>query len=298
MIISASRRTDLPAFYGAWLMNRVRAGYCLVPNPMNPKQVARVSLAPESVTAIVFWTKDPQPFLRSLDELDARGYRYYFQYSITGHGPDMEPYLAPLERRLATFAELSKRLGPERVIWRYDPIILSSATPHAYHARRFEELTGRLAGLTRRVVVSLADYYRKTDLRLRPLEQDGVRFERTADSCARTTALLRRLRTVAEEHALDIRTCAEPNLGSSGIQPGRCVDAELVDRLWGVAVDPRRDPHQRAACGCHLSKDIGVTDTCLHGCRYCYATRSHELAVRRAGEHDPDGPALSLLLRP
>ncbi len=174
MIISASRRTDIPAFYTPWLMNRIAAGYCTVPNPFNRNQVTRVSLLPEEVAAIVFWTRNPRPLLARLDELDARGFRYYFQYTILDYPRALEPKTPPVDAAVRTFRALADRLGPARVIWRYDPIVLSLATDADFHRQRFAAIARQLRGSTQRVVVSVMDHYKKIAGRLQALAAQGI----------------------------------------------------------------------------------------------------------------------------
>ena len=142
MIISASRRTDIPALYSKWFMNRIRAGYCRVPNPRNTKQVSRVSLRPSDVEAIVFWSKNPAPLLPHLRELDSSGFRYYFQFSLNDYPWALEPNLPSLSDRTDTFKDLGRILGPSRVVWRYDPIIISNLTPFEYHREMFAWIAG------------------------------------------------------------------------------------------------------------------------------------------------------------
>ena len=173
MILSVSRRTDIPAFYVPWFLHRIHAGFCLVPNPFRPAQVARVSLDPPDVDAFVFWSKNPDPLLPHLAELEARGYRFYFQFTLTGYDQRLEPNVPPLAERLATFRALARQTAPWRIVWRYDPIVLSSWTPPAWHRETFRRLAEALAGSTTRVVVSLLDVYRKARRRLAPLAQAG-----------------------------------------------------------------------------------------------------------------------------
>jgi hypothetical protein len=293
MIISASRRTDIPAFYAEWFMNRIREGFCLVPNPFNPRQISNVSLLPKDVDALVFWSKNPEPLAGHLGELDSLGFAYYFLFTLNDYPVSIEPDLPDLARRLAVFKQLSKQLGPERVIWRYDPIVISSVTTHDYHRRRFECLSGELSGHTRHVIVSLVDYYRKTDRRLSKLESTGVSFDRDAQIRPETHELLHDMSRTAASRGITIRSCAEPSpsMLDTGIAPGRCIDDVLIKRLGG-RVPSRKDPGQRDACQCVVSKDIGMTDTCLHGCRYCYATRDNTLAQKRHSKHDPRSPFL------
>ncbi|UCH85386.1 MAG: DUF1848 domain-containing protein [Candidatus Latescibacterota bacterium] len=293
MIISASRRTDIPAFYSRWFMNRIREGYCLVPNPFNPTQVANVSLRPRDVDTVVFWSKNPEPLVSHLDEIDALGFVYYFLFTLNDYPAVIEPNLPSLDHRVAVFKTLSKRLGAERVIWRYDPIVISSETPYEFHRRRFDRIAGELSGHTRRVIVSLVDYYRKTDRRLAMLESTGIVFDRNAGEHPGTLELFRHMSGVASSHGMAIHSCAEPSpeFAGTGVRPGSCIDGALIKRL-GAKAPSQKDPGQRDACRCAVSKDIGVTDTCLGGCRYCYATRNHELARRRHSQHDPRAPVL------
>lgn len=293
MIVSASRRTDIPAFYARWFINRVREGFCFVVNPFNSKQVSRVSLHVEDVDAVVFWTRNPKPILEHLPELDQRGFAYYFQVTLLDYPEYYEPYLPRLDRRIESFKRLSERIGPDRVIWRYDPIIVSTATPFDWHGQRFEYLAGELEGFTHRSVVSFVDFYRKTERRLSELEKTAnVRFEREPLGQPEAEALLTRMSGAASTRGLEIRSCAEPaDLSHTGVSPGACIDGELIRRLGGPARLPK-DPGQRPACRCVVSRDVGVNDTCIYGCRYCYATGGDELPRRRYARHDPRSPFL------
>lgn len=293
MIISASRRTDIPAFYVQWFMNRIKAGWCLVPNPVNHKRLFRVSLRPENVDAIVFWSKDPSPLLPYLNEIDDAGFRYYFQFTLNDYPHMLEPNLPPLGKRLDTFHRLSQRIGSQRVIWRYDPIIISNLTPPAYHLHRFSQLAKALNGATRRVMVSFVCLYRKTEHRLSALEKhSGFKFTRGL-ICEANLKLLQELAAIADQNSIQMLTCAaSPEIQAAGIPPGKCIDDELIQKLWALDIGYHKDPSQRQHCLCTLSKDIGVMDTCLHGCVYCYSTRNLALAKRHHREHNPDSPAL------
>jgi hypothetical protein len=292
VVISASRRTDIAAFYADWFINRVRAGWCRVPNPFNSRQISEISLRPTDVDAFVFWSKDPRPLLPHLDELDRLGYAYYFLFTLNDYPREIEPRVPGLETRVTAFKELSERIGSGRVVWRYDPIIISTVTPYSYHEERFTALCGELAGLTRRVIVSLVDYYRKTERRLSRLETDRFEFDRKAAQRTETRALFERMSRTALAHGLEIQTCAQlDDFSNEGVPAGSCIDAGLLARL-GRPVPAKKDKGQRDACLCVESRDIGVNNTCLHGCRYCYATRDHALAMRRHAAHDQRGAAL------
>lgn len=293
MIISASRRTDLPAFYSEWLMNRIRAGFCVVRNPFNPAQVSRVSLRPEEVEAIVFWSKNPLPLFSHLAELDQRGYRYYFQFTLNDYSRSLEPNVPALAERIQTFRALSRLLGRSRVIWRYDPIIITNITDYAYHRQSFSGLCRQLADWTERVVVSVVNYYQKTRRNLKRLEAEGYRFETRLKANLELDELLRFMAKTAAGMGLEIFTCAEErDYTELGLKPGKCIDGDLLHKLWGVNRPWQKDPGQRPACGCVVSKDIGETDSCLHHCPYCYATQNPKLAAEKHQLHDPSSTAL------
>ena len=293
VIISASRRTDIPALYSQWFMNRIRAGWCLVPNPVNPGQVSHVSLKPEDVDAIVFWSKNPAPMLAHLEELDNSGFRYYFQFTLNDYPEALEPNIPSLDDRITTFLKLSEHLEPQRVIWRYDPIILSNITNIDFHREKFATIAGRLAGATRRVMLSIVHFYKKTDRRLSKLEQDGVSFDKEAISSPHIAYIIRDLASIAKQHNMESFTCAsERDFTEFGMPPGRCVDGGLLHQLWGLPDHYPKDPYQRKHCRCSVSKDIGINDTCIQGCPYCYSTRNNDIAQRRYREHDPASPIM------
>jgi hypothetical protein len=294
MIISASRRTDIPAFYTPWLINRIQAGYCSVPNPFNPRVVSYVSLAPQDVAVIVFWTRHPRPLLPHLDELDHLDYRYYFQYTLLDYPRALDPKGPSLPAALDTFRRLSDRVGPDRIIWRYDPIVFSQGTGASFHRHRFAEIVRTLRGHTHRVVISMMDPYKKTDKRLKALVQEGFRVvPYNGEPSPRFEALMRDLAGLARENDMEISSCAEEiDLAPFGIRPRKCVDDAYIARLFGLTVSGAKDRSQRKACNCVVSKDIGMYDSCLFGCRYCYATTDFSRARANWRVHDPESPSL------
>lgn len=259
MIISASRRTDIPALHFPWFLDRVRAGYVDVPNPFNIRAVRRVSLLPEDADLVVFWTKDSRPMHRLLPEFETRGIPYMFLYTLTPYGRDIEPGIRDKDGVVSAFRELADRIGPERISWRYDPIILGPGMTPECHIRWFDDLARRLEGSALRCITSFVEPYRRVRRRLASL---GSR----EPSPEERIGLLAELASAAASRGMILQTCAD---GTDSARP--CIDGELASRIAGRNLDPRRDPHQRPACLCAMSADIGTYGTCTHGCVYCYA---------------------------
>lgn len=284
MIISASRRTDLPAAHAKWLLRRLREGFVLVRNPMNPHSVQRIELRPECVDGIVLWTKNPGPLLDRLDALAP--YAYYFQYTLTAYGSDVEPRLPDHETRIGSFLRLSEQIGPERVLWRYDPILISARYPAEWHLEVFRRMAERLRGATRQVTVSFVDVYSRNRKRLEKLGVQSVsesEMRRVAAEIARIAASSD-MTAVACSETIDLRDC--------GVAPACCVDAERLGRIGGIPLRTGKDPNQRAACGCAPSVDIGAYNTCPNGCEYCYANYAPSLLEENLRHADADSPLL------
>lgn len=296
MIISASRRTDIPACYSDWFMNRIRAGFFHRVNPFNSRQVTGFSLQPEHVDAICFWTKHPRPLMRHLDELDRRGFNYYFQFTLNPYGREFEPQVPPLAERIAAFTELAGRIGPRRVIWRYDPVILSSATPVVWHLQQVEEIAGQLASATRRLVFSFHDSYGKGQGRLHAaLQGTGIMLEdiTAAQKADDLQTLVRGFKTAADRHNLDLLSCSEElDLSAIGVEHGACIDGQLIRALFGGQPSAVKDKNQRQACGCVESVDMGSYNSCRFRCSYCYANFNAGMIESNAARHDPQSPSL------
>ncbi|HWR40920.1 MAG TPA: DUF1848 domain-containing protein [Patescibacteria group bacterium] len=273
MIISASRRTDIPAFYSEWFLERVRAGGVRTVNPFNARQSYWISLEPEQVDVIVFWTRNPRPLLPYLKELDTRGYRYYFLMTLTGYPAQLEPKAQTVSAQVDGFRELAERVGANKVVWRYDPIVISNLTPWEWHEWNFSQLAAQLNSACHQVVVSLVDEYRKASFNRLASEQLDV-WRKTTPMPLAGRRMFENMATVAADVGIKVYSCAETlDLTSWGILPGSCIDAAYINRTFGLEVSGRKDPGQRNSCGCVCSKDIGSYDTCPHGCIYCYAGR-------------------------
>ncbi len=286
MIISASKRTDIPALYSQWFLNRLKGGYVLVQNPRNPHRYSRVEFSPDTVDMIVFWTKNPKPLLPRLKEIDTLGYPYYFQFTITPYGDAIESGLPKKSDIMRTFCTLSDRIGPDRTIWRYDPIIISSVHTIDFHLKAFEEMARLLHPYTQRCVISFIDLYTSVHRRTR----ETIDYHLTMENIHRVA---HGLSQIADHYNLKLYTCAEDiDLSSYGIEHGSCVDKKLIESLLGCSIEASDDPNQRNACRCIDNFDIGTYDSCTNGCIYCYAVSDTEKAQYRYRLHDPDSPLL------
>ena len=285
MIISASRRTDIPAYYSEWFWNRLREGYVLVRNPMNPYRVSRISLSSDVVDGIVFWTKNPIPMMDKLDAL--RDYPYYIQFTLTPYEKDVECALPPKrEVLIPALRRLSERIGKERIVWRYDPILLNDRYTVDHHIRTFRSMCDSLSGYTDACTISFLDLYRNMRGRIDPL---GIR----PPTAEQADEIACRLAEIAREYDLLINTCAEDgNYSRWGIGHGACIDADRLSRIGGVPLSVGRDKNQRGMCGCDESIDIGTYHTCANGCVYCYANHSPSLTARSIASYDPSSPLL------
>ncbi len=293
MIISASRRTDIPAFFGDWMMKRLREGFCVVQHPLRPRIAYRVSLKVEDVDAIVFWTKYPKSLVPYIDEIKSLGYRFIFLFTLTPYGPPLETQLPSLDERIEIFRQLSTRLGADKVLWRYDPIVLSNRHNATFHVEEFEKLATHLEGFTKRVIISFVDYYPFVHRRLTRLSQDEIEVYAAGEIAAHAPTLARKLCAIAQQHGMEIQSCAEElDLKNTGVQPGGCIDGWLLHQLFGLRLPLKKDPGQRKECLCTVSKDIGAYDTCGHGCIYCYASRDLAVAAQRCASHNPSAPSL------
>lgn len=291
MIISASRRTDIPALYPDWLMQRLREGYALVKNPRNPQRCSRVNLAVQAVDCIVFWTKNAAPLLPHVPRISAMGYPFYVQFTVTAYGQDVERHVPPKAQVVDTFKRLSDTLGPSRVIWRYDPVFLSRAYPLQRHMDIFGALLQELAPYTQRCIFSFIDRYRRI--------QHSIKDMVYADVHSNNMCLLAAgFAQLAQEYTLPLQTCSEEvDLQAWGIGHGACIDKELIETLVGYKLDPKmgakKDANQRPVCRCVEAQDLGEYDSCTHGCRYCYATTSDDLVAQSVAQHDPLSPLVS-----
>ena len=322
IIISASRSTDIPAFYAQWFINRLRAGYCVWYNPFNQKPTY-VSF--ENCKAVVFWTKSPRPLIPLLHELDERGIHYYFQFTLNDYDNErFEPNVPSVEQRVQTFCELSERIGHERVIWRFDPLIVTPQLSPRDLLVKVWNLGNQLKGLTDKLVFSFIDIndYRKVQNNL--VKETNQFSKETIEQAEFTSAQMNEIadglakcrdRWAQGGWKIELATCGEQvDLQKYGIAHNRCIDGELMKRLWpedeelvyylnygelperdslfgidlsrsALSPEKMKDKGQRKVCGCMVSKDIGQYNTCLHQCVYCYANTSKKIVEKNYGKH-------------
>lgn len=285
MILSVSRRTDIPNYYSEWFINRIREGYLYVRNPMNPHQISKINLSPQIVDCIVFWTKNPLPMMDRLDAL--KDYHYYFQFTLTGYGKDIEPNLPDKRNEMINiFRRLSSKIGNEKVIWRYDPILFTDRYTAEYHIRAFREIAEALRGYTDKVVISFLDLYAKTKINMK-----GIHLVNLEEN--RFSAFASTLSAIAKENKMKIAACAEEaDLAAYGIERNCCIDKDLIEKIIGCKISAKKDKNQRKECGCIESVEVGSYDTCRNACKYCYANDSDEKVNRICRIYDPRSPLL------
>ncbi len=290
MIISASYKTDIPAFYGEWFVERLNAGYCTVLNP-NARRVSRVSLDPSDVDGFVFWTKNLGPFLRCLPPVARMGRPFFVQYTINDYPRALESDVTPLTHAIRHVKEVVGDYGVGTVVWRYDTIVMSSLTPADFHLRTFARIARSLEGLADEVVVSFMHIYRKTRQNLVEAARE-CGFKWTLPSASQRSELLAQLVDIGKRHGVMLSVCSQPEGFVPGAHVARCMDARRLSKLAGEPIRARLRGN-RSGCGCYVARDVGEYDTCPQGCVYCYAVHDQTLAKRRFKLHDPDSESLS-----
>ena len=280
MIIFASGRTDIPAFYSEWFMNRVREGFVDVRNPYYGEQVSRYKLTRDAVDCLVFCTKNPRPMLSHLEELKATGLGLYFFVTITPYEKDIEPTVPEKSEVMDSFIELSSSLGKQRVAWRYDPIFISEKYSVSYHIRTFRSMAEKLRDSTDRCIISFIDLYEKTKKNfpgVREVSEDDQKF--LASSLSR----------IAAETGIRIESCAEElDLTSCGVEKGACVSREVIEGATGEhLLASVGKGNLRKHCICLPTNDIGAYNSCPHLCKYCYANYDARLVEKNFARHNP-----------
>ena len=290
MIINTGARTDTVQWYTPWLLKRFEEGFALARNPLFPTKVTRYELTPDVVDVVVFCSKNYAPILPHLHEITDR-FNTYFHYTITAYGQDIEPRVPSIEDSVETLYDLERIVGARRIAWRYDPVLLTPTYTVERHLETFDRLCGRLAGHVDRCIFSFVELYKKLRFNMPELTPTGPED---------MDRLARGMGAIAAEHGIWLQTCgSNGDWGAYGIHPSGCTTLDILGAANGIKFAPRKHKGQRAGCGCIESRDIGAYDSCPNGCRYCYANKDPERALRNyRTKHDPESPLLLDHLRP
>lgn len=282
MIINTGARTDIPAFYSKWLINRIKEGFVLVRNPYNSRQISRYLLDPSLVDCLAFCTKNPQPMLKYMDEI--KQYKQYWFVSITPYGEDIEENVPAVDTVIESFKQLSKIVGINCLGWRYDPILITDRYSVEKHIQEFEAMCEKLQGYVRDVTISFIDLYRKLQKNCPELKAPSRQQEdEIAEAFAR----------IASEHEMVIHGCCErKELQKFGIDTAGCMSRQIVERALGHKLNPNNLNRPRPFCDCLMGHDIGAYSSCLHLCRYCYANAGRNTVIENHRSHDENSPLL------
>ena len=269
MVVSVSRRTDIPLFFGDWFVQQLKRGHTKTVNPFNSQQEATIPLNRENVDAFVFWSRNPFPFFHALDAVDDMQIPYYFLITINRYPDFLEPRAPDLNTLIGTLRMLKSRIGRSRIIWRYDPIIVSRETPLAFHKDNILKLIGMISPFSNRLIVSLLHMYPKVKKRFEHIGFIPFDIGTQPDALEDLSAFLSK---AAREHGMSIQGCAQDLAGTeTRIERGKCVDDVLINFIGEHSIRYRKDSGQRKDCRCHRSVDIGQYGTCGLKCLYCYA---------------------------
>ena len=282
MIINTGMRTDIPAFYSKWLLNRIKEGFVMVRNPYNRNQVTRYSLDPNVIDCLAFCTKNPSPLIPHLKELDK--FKQFWFVTITPYGKDIEPNVPDKKKVISDFKELSRHLGKNAVALRYDPILINEKFDIKMHIRCFEKLLSELNGFTEDCTISFLDLYEKVkrnapDLRP-PNEEEQIEIAKAFSK-------------IGKKNNITIHACCEKSyLKDYGLDITGCMSKEIVEKAIGNKLNPPKNNSKRVECNCLMGNDIGAYDTCMHLCKYCYANADKELVKENIKKHKPNSPLL------
>lgn len=273
MILQVSGRTDICALYPRWFINRLKEGYVLVRNPYNQQQVSYVKISKDVVDCIAFCTKDPKNIMPYLKIIDQLGYKYYFMVTVTPYDRDIEPGLRSKLEIIKTFIDLSNKIGKDKIIWRYDPILLNDRYNQEFHLKMFEKMCQLLYRYTNTVIISFLDIYKNIIGKFNELGDEEVYY------------LAKHLGVIATKYNLHIQTCSEKyHLEQYGIDKGSCIDKAYIEKLIGYPLKIKNNQN-RVNCSCLASIDIGAYSCCNHGCTYCYAC-NHDMVKQNMSLHD------------
>lgn len=282
MILNTGNRTDIPAFFSDWFFNRIQEGFVCVRNPYFPHQVTKYLLNPQVIDVLCFCTKNPKPMLSRLDLL--KEYRQFWFVTITPYNQTIEPNVPNKNEIIRSFIELSKKLGSQCVGWRYDPIFLNDYYTLEYHIRIFEQMCQRLSGYTHQCVISFIDLYQKTKKNFKDVKEVNETDQ---------IYLCQKFVEIGKKYDIEVYTCHEnEKLKTTGVNTSGCMNQQIIEKAIGCSLKIPKLNEARQGCSCLLNNDIGVYNTCLHGCLYCYANFDRYDVLKNAKSHNKKSPFL------
>jgi hypothetical protein len=288
-IISVSRRTDIPAFYGDWFMHRLKEGFAGLVHPFGGNKYI-VPLKPEDVICFVFWSKNFSPFIENLKIIDGLGYKFYFNYTVTAL-PRVFECNVEKQSAIETLKQLSRTYSPAHINWRFDPIILSGTYDRNFYINAFEELASQFAGFVKRCYFSFVVEYSKVKRNFEELERKtGLKITDCSNDLK--LELANDLAAIAARHGIQMFSCCGDYLINDSIRKAHCIDGSIVESLFHPDSFQYKEKPTRKDCGCTESTDIGTYDTCPHGCVYCYANTNKQQAHKAFNNHDKESAFL------
>ncbi len=283
MILNTGGRTDTVQYFSKWLLNRFKEGFVYSRNPLFPNKVTKYELTPDKIDCVVFCSKNYEPILNNLHEITDK-FNTYFHYTITAYGKDVEPNVPDIEKSITTLLKLERIVGAKRLSWRYDPILLTEKYTIDYHLNTFEYMAKSLSGHIDRCIFSFVEMYKKLNVNMPEII---LMTEKDKD------VLAKGLGEIAKRHNILIQTCGtQGDYTKYGINKSGCMTLDIIGKANGVEFRNLKHRGMRKGCNCIESRDIGAYDTCLNGCRYCYANFRHNRAVENFKLHDENSPLL------
>lgn len=282
MILNTGNRTDIPAFFSDWFYSRIQEGYVCVRNPYFPNQVTKYRLDPQVIDIICFCTKNPKPMLSRLDLI--KDYKQFWFVTITPYNQSIEPYVPNKNEIIRSFIELSKKIGSHCIGWRYDPIFLNDYYTIDYHLQIFEKMCQKLSGYTQQCVISFIDLYQKTKKNFKEVQEVNENDQ---------IYLCQKFVEIGKKYHIEIYTCHENEaLKITGVHTSGCMNQQIIERALGCCLKLPKISEARQGCRCLLNNDIGVYNTCLHGCLYCYANYDRSTVLNNYKKHNKKSPFL------
>lgn len=283
MIINVGGRTDIVNYYSEWLINRLKEGYAYSRNPLFTNNVSKISLKPEDVDCLMFCSKNYEPILKYMAKINKK-YRIICHYTITAYGKDVEPNVPSIDKSIETLIKLSEMIGKEKVLWRYDPILLTNTYTIEKHIEMFNYMAKQIAPYVQRCIFSFVEMYKKLDYNMPEI----IPFTRE-DKLNIAEAIGK----IAKENNLYIQTCGtDENYEKYAVHLSGCTTTEILEKANCVKYKHVKPKGMRKGCHCIPSRDIGAYDTCLNGCKYCYANKRPELAKENVKLHDKNSPII------